>query len=351
MMHPRCLHRLAPWRLLFAILVLIQLTGCATVFDARHRPLQQVELDESLSWWRLPDRSGLFEPRPVLALQEAPEVAPPPTDLVARLRAGFTVPDLNTARVRQRQTWYAKRPELVQRIVERSNLYLYHILDEAERRGLPSEVALIPFIESGFDPDATSSAEAAGLWQFIPSTALKYNLKLTTLRDERRDVIASTRAAMDYLEFLHGMFGDWQLAFAAYNWGENAVARAVERNRSNGRSVRFEHITMPEETMDYLPKLQAIKNILRSPEAFQIGLPTLPNRPYFTAINRHEKDLRLVDAAKLSGASMREVLLLNAGTTNRIIRRGQPIVLPLDRQLAFETELDRLPVTAPVFRR
>lgn len=324
------------------------------MFDARQRALLPVELDESLAWWRLPDSSGAFDPRPVVAAEPAPFVAglpaPPPPTLIVRLRDGFAVPDINTARVRKRQDWLAKRPELTQRILERGGIYLHHILDEVERRGLPTEIALIPFIESGFDPEATSAADAAGLWQFIPRTATRYKLRVDAQRDERRDVIDSTRAALDYLEFLYRQFGDWQLAFAAYNWGEEAVGRAVERNRGSGRSIRFEHLSLPEETQDYLPKLQAVKNLVRQPASFGIALPELPNRPFFTTVHIATHELKLADAARLAGMPLRDFSLLNAGYRDRLIRRGQRVIVPLDRQLAFESELDRLPVRATTRR-
>ncbi len=323
--------------LLFA---LVALAGCATVFEAPPQESRLAEVDETLSWWRLPDRSGRFEPeiaplpvRVPVRIIERRALPLPPQDLLERLRRGFAMPDLNTARVRKRQEWYAQHPQLTQRMFERSALYLYHILEEVEKRGLPTEIALIPFIESGFDPQATSDAQAAGIWQFVPFTATRYNLKLGAVKDERRDIVASTHAALDYLEFLYQTFGDWQLALASYNWGENAVGRVVERNRALGRSVRFEHLPLPEETQDYIPKLQAIKNIILNPGAMGFVLPPLPNRPYFAAFML-DTSLKVADAARLAGMTLGEFLALNPAFTNHVIPRRNRIILPVD-QLAF----------------
>src|SRR5690606_11635508 len=154
---------------------------------------------------------------------------------------------------------------------------------ELEKRGMPTELALLPFIESAFNPQAHSSAQAAGMWQFIPSTGLEYNLKQTMFKDERRSVIASTDAALTYLEKLYGMFGDWQLALAAYNWGEGSVLRAIKKAEAAGTGTDFNSLSayMPAETRSYVPKLQAIKHIVATPDAYNITLLKVDNRPYF----------------------------------------------------------------------
>lgn len=245
------------------------------------------------------------------------------------------MPDLNTARVRQRETWFAQRPDMVVRIFSRSGPYLYYILDEVEKRHLPTELALLPFIESGYDPRATSSAQAAGIWQFIPSTATRYKLKIDSARDDRRDIVASTTAALDYLEWLYGMFGDWHLVLASYNWGENSVQRIVDRNKSQGKSIAYEHLPFPDETQDYLPKLQAIENIVKNPALLAQALPALPNRPYF-AFAVSPSELKIADAARFAGMTTDEFIMLNTGYVNNLIPRQQRIVLPLDRVLQFE---------------
>jgi membrane-bound lytic murein transglycosylase D len=315
------------------------LTGCGTAFDTPRREMRPEETDETLSWWRLPDRDGRYaamtRPAPVVVAALSAPTPLPPQDILERLRRGFAIPDLNTARVRQRETWFAQRPDMVVRIFDRSSSYLYYIVEEVERRHLPMELALLPFIESGFDPRATSTAQAAGIWQFIPSTATRYKLKVDTARDERRDVIASTTAALDYLESLYKLFGDWHLVLASYNWGENAVQRAVDRNRVLGQSVAYEHLPMPDETQDYLPKLQAIENIVKNPGLITQRLPLLPNRPYF-AFTTTTSELKIADAARFAGMSTDEFVLLNTGYTNNLIPRQQRILLPLDRLDQFE---------------
>ncbi|MEI8327102.1 MAG: lytic transglycosylase domain-containing protein, partial [Betaproteobacteria bacterium] len=157
-----------------------------------------------------------------------------PADLWERMRRGFAMPDLESPLVHDREQWYATRPDYILRMTERSRKYLFHIVEELERRNMPTELALLPFIESAFNPQAVSSAKAAGMWQFMPSTGRNFDLKQNAFRDDRRDVLASTRAALDYLQKLHGMFGDWQLALAAYNWGEGSVGRAISKNRRLG---------------------------------------------------------------------------------------------------------------------
>jgi membrane-bound lytic murein transglycosylase D len=318
-------------------------TGCGTAFDAPTRQMRVEESDETLSWWRLPDRSGRFaamtRPAEPLVAVAAPAPVPPPQDLVERLRRGFAIPDLDTARVRQREAWFAQRPELMRRMFDKSSFYLYYILEEVEKRGLPTELALLPFIESGFDPRATSTAQAAGIWQFVPGTATRYKLRVDTGKDERRDVIASTTAALDYLEWLYKMFGDWHLVLASYNWGETAVQRALDRNRAAGVATTYERLQMPEETADYVPKLQAIENIVRNPAIFRLSLPTLPNRPYFAFISSG-LELKVADAARFAGMSTDDFTALNSSFTNNLIPRQHRILLPLDRVAVFEQRAD-----------
>src|SRR5439155_22024449 len=180
-----------------------------------------------------------------------------PTDIWGRIRRGYRMPDLQSDLVRQQEQWYLARPEYIQRMAERSRKYLFHIVEELERRDMPTELALLPFIESAFNPQAVSSARAAGMWQFMPATGQTFDLKQNVFRDDRRDVLASTRAALDYMQKLYGMFGDWHLALAAYNWGEGSVGRAIAKNQKAGLGTGYQDLKMPNETRSYVPKLQA----------------------------------------------------------------------------------------------
>ena len=338
------------------LLIALLVGGCAsTTFDAPPRVQRIEEQDETLSWWRLPDRSGRFETRQVASSQPSDLPDPDalvvaPTDLYDRLRRGFSLPELNTARVRQRQAWYAQRPEMMQRILERANRHLFHILEELERRNMPTELALVPFIESGFDAQAVSSAQAVGLWQFIPGTATRYKLRIDDVRDERRDVLASTSAALDYLSDLYALFGDWQLALASYNWGENAVARAVSRNRAAGRPITYSNLTLPEETSDYVPKLQAVKNLLLNPDVLGVSLPPMPNRPYLGSVLA-PAELTVRDAVRLSGLPAGQFIALNAAFSGLNILKGDRIVLPVDTVSEFEARMHEHLTRRPVRRR
>ena len=194
-----------------------------------------------------------------------PPSPPPMRDLWQRIRLGFKMPNLETKLAEDRTRWYASQPDYFARMTQRSSRYLFHIVEEIERRNMPTELALLPFVESAFVPEAFSSAKAAGLWQFIPSTGRNYDLEQNMWKDERRDVVESTRAALDYLQKLYDMFGDWHLALASYNWGEGAVSRAIAKNRRAGKPARYTDLKMPKETQYYVPKLQAVKNIVAEP--------------------------------------------------------------------------------------
>lgn len=257
-----------------------------------------------------------------------------------RIRNGFTLPPLRGALVAEREHWYGQRKGLVANISQKARRYLFHIVEAVERRGLPTELALLPIVESGFEPGALSTAQAAGLWQFIPGTAQRYRLRLTDHYDARRDIIASTEAALDYLEFLHGIFKDWQLALAAYNWGEEAVLRAVQRNQAKGLPGDYESLVLPEETRYYVPKLMAIRNIVLNPELHGIELADIPNLPYFSEVDvRQALDLKSV--AKLAGLPATEILALNPSHKSSLISgKGKPsVLLPADSVEVFNRNI------------
>ncbi|MGJ7499847.1 transglycosylase SLT domain-containing protein [Variovorax sp. ZT5P49] len=265
----------------------------------------------------------------------------PPVDMWDRIRRGFKMPNLDSDLVRDREQWYASRPDYIQRMTERSNKYIFHIVEELERRNMPTELALLPYIESAFNPQAISSARAAGMWQFMPATGTDFDLKQNIFRDDRRDVVASTRAALDYLQKLYGMFGDWQLALAAYNWGEGSVSRAIAKNQRLGLPTTYSDLTMPAETRMYVPKLQAVKNIVANPQAFNTELPLIANHPYFQTVTL-TRDLDVELAAKLADVRLDDFRALNPAAHKPVlIAAGTPqILLPWDNAAVFQRNFD-----------
>ena len=259
-----------------------------------------------------------------------------PAHLWERIRRGFAMSDLDNDLVRDQEQWYASRPDYIQRMTERSSRYLFHIVEEIERRNMPMELALLPFIESAFNPQAVSSARAAGMWQFMPATGESFDLKQNVFRDDRRDVLASTRAALDYLQQLHERFGDWHLALAAYNWGQGNVNRAITRNQREGLPTRYTDITMPLETRMYVPKLQAVENIIARPEAFNTQLPNIGNHPFFdTVVVERDMDVALI--ARLAEISEADFRVLNPSLKHPVVMAaGTPnILLPWDSATVF----------------
>lgn len=247
-----------------------------------------------------------------------------------RVRDGFNMPDIDSVYTNKHEQWYASRPDYVSRMLERSKKYLYHIVVEVEKRGMPTEIALLPMIESGFNPKALSTSKASGIWQFIPSTGKDFGLKQNYWKDSRKDVTAATQAALNYLQKLYTMFGAWDLALAAYNAGEGTVARAIERNQRLGLPTDYQHLSLPDETRNYVPKLQAIKNIIFRPEQYGLTLNEIPNRPYFTTVQAPNKiDAKL--AAELAGISMEEFNALNPGFSRPVLiteNSYQKLLLP-----------------------
>jgi membrane-bound lytic murein transglycosylase D len=257
-------------------------------------------------------------------------------DLWQRIRNGFAIRDIDDRYVKQREKYFAGQPEYVARMTDRGSRYLFHIVEEVQRRGLPTELALLPFIESAFNPEAMSSARAAGMWQFMPATGRHFDLKQNVFRDDRRDVLASTNAALDYLTNLHRMFDDWHLALAAYNWGEGNVQRAIRANRAAGRPTDYTNLKMPFETRDYVPKLQAMKNIVLRPADYALTLPPLENHPYFLAVPI-SRDIDVALVTKLSGLPLDQFRALNPQMNKPlIVAAGTPqLLLPYDNANAF----------------
>lgn len=242
-------------------------------------------------------------------------------DLWARIKGGYAMPDIESEYTSNHESWYASRPDYVKRMMERSQKYLYYIVQEVEKRGMPSEIALLPMIESAYNPQAYSRSRASGIWQFVPATGKDFGLKQNWWVDNRRDVTAATNAALTYLQKLHGMFGAWDLALAAYNAGEGTVSRAIERNRKQGLPTDYQSLDLPAETKNYVPKLQAIKNIVTEPEKYGLEIRGIPNRPYFTRVNAPDQiDAKL--AAKLAEISYDEFIALNPSYNRPVITSG-----------------------------
>lgn len=266
----------------------------------------------------------------------------PDEDVWQRIRSGFAMNELNNPLIARHEKWYASHPEYVLRMSERARRYLYYIVEEVERRGIPTEIALLPVIESAFNPGANSVASASGIWQFIPSTGKHFGMEQNWWYDERRDIIGATNGALDYLEKLHDQFGDWELALAAYNWGENAVARAQAKNRRLGKPTDYSHLKLPRETANYVPKLLAVKNIVSDPSRFGIILTDIPNRPYF-AIVTPSKPMDIKVAAQLAEISMEEFTALNPANNRPVILQdhAEVILLPVDKVETFRANLEK----------
>ena len=264
-------------------------------------------------------------------------------DVWQRIRNGFKIDDSASENplVASHESWYAARPDYVSRMVERSRRYLFHIVQEVDRRAMPMEIALLPMIESAFNPTALSPSDASGIWQFIPSTGRHYGLKQDTWYDGRRDFTAATNAALDYLGKLYLDFGDWQLALAAYNCGEGCVARAIQKNIEQGLPTDYASLTLPNETRNYVPKLLAVKNLIRNPERFNVAIDVLPNQPYFNQVTVHASmDVRA--AAQLAGMSSNEFIALNAAFPRNLIRSDTPVnlLVPVDKADKFQRNLE-----------
>lgn len=262
-------------------------------------------------------------------------------DLWARIRSGFAMGELDSKLVARQEKWYADHPDYVARMTERARLYLYYITEEVERRGMPSEIALLPMIESAFNPSAYSRSRASGIWQFMPSTGKKFGMQQNWWYDGRRDVISATNGALDYLQKLHDMFGDWQLALAAYNCGEGAIQRAQAHNRRRGLPTNYASLKLLKETRNYVPKLLAIKNIVANPASFGLTLQAIPNEPYFAAVatTRH-MDVKL--AAELADISVEEFAALNPAHNRPVILQDNSdlILLPIAKIATFRANLE-----------
>ncbi len=263
----------------------------------------------------------------VVDLAEGQDLTVTASSLWDRIRFGFAMTDCASPLVAEQLAYFLNRPEYITRMLDRSRRYLYYVVQEVEKRGMPTEIALLPMIESAYNPTALSPARASGIWQFIPSTGRSYGLDQNHWYDERRDVLQATDAALDYLEKLYDMFGSWDLALAAYNAGEGSVARAIARNAAAGLPTDYVHLPLPTETRNYVPKLQAVKNLVASPKRYGIAILDIPNRPYFSTVStRRQMDAEA--AARMAGIPLSEFLSLNPAY-------NRPVVMPEDSRLVL----------------
>jgi membrane-bound lytic murein transglycosylase D len=350
---------------IFATAFALTTAGCSQVAtapeDDEEEVVEPVELDQSIG--KVDEAEiGISGPEQIEeaieALDAQTESRPPlvseigaggtasaGADLFARIRSGFAMTDVDHASIDQELEWFVRHPAYLDRTFKRGERYLYHIVKEIEARKMPLELALLPVVESAFNPIAYSRARAAGLWQFIPGTGKRYGLKQNWYYDGRRDVLAATTAALDYLEFLAEEFdGDWLLAVAAYNAGESGVARAIKRNQDSGKPTDFFSLKLPRETRAYVPKLLAMRRIVGDPTSHGLAFAPIPNQPYFAQVDvAGQIDLHV--AAELAELPKEEMLALNPAFNHWVTDPDGPhrLLVPLDREAKFSEGVAALP--------
>jgi peptidoglycan lytic transglycosylase D len=322
----------------FALLsaALVALAACAARPPMRPQPEQAIAPPPAAT-----PSPPAEAPPPAAAPAPQPAAVPPPAqyaDLFARIRAGFVLQDPDESAIDRQLDWYASNPDYLQRAFGRSDMYLYYIVTQLEERHMPLELALLPVIESAFQPYAYSRARAAGLWQFIPGTGSRFGLKQDWWYDGRRDVVASSNAALDYLQALHDEFnGDWLLAVAAYNCGELAVEHAVQVNQAEGRPIDFWHLRLPRETEAYVPKLLAMKRLVEDPAKYGLVFTAIPNQPYFERVPT-DGQINLQVAAQIAGITADEVYDLNPAFHRWATDPTGPfyLLMPVDASPVFD---------------
>ncbi|WOX05378.1 LysM peptidoglycan-binding domain-containing protein [Microbulbifer pacificus] len=274
------------------------------------------------------------------------EAALPPTDIWQRLRQGFTLDrQLQRPKVREYVDYFSTNQGYMAKVTERSRRYIFHVAEQLEQANIPMEFALLPIVESAYDPFAYSHAQASGMWQFIPATGRSFGLNQNWWYDGRRDVVESTRAASEYFNYLAAKFdGDWLLVLAAYNAGEGTVRRAIERNQRNGKGTSFWDLKLPRETRSYVPQLLALAEIVSSPERYQVPLHEVGNSPYYTAVNVGSQ-IDLAQAAELASVEIEELYLLNPGYSRWATdpEGDHRLLIPSDKSAHFLEALDKLP--------
>lgn len=262
-------------------------------------------------------------------------------DLWQRLRDGMALDDLDSPLVAAQERSFGSRTAYMENAMRRARPYLYHIVEAVEARGLPAEIALLPLVESAYNPRAASPAKASGIWQFMPATGRIYGLKQNGWYDGRQDVVSATTAALDHLKKLHYLYGDWHLALAAYNCGDGCVNRAIARNVARGLPTDYLSLELPGETRNYVPRLLAVRNLVREPRRHGLALQPLANQPYFQEV-RLPYPIEARTAARLAGIDLDELLALNPGFRRHVIHAESQdrLLLPIDRLDAFRSRLE-----------
>lgn len=335
-------------------LAVIGLSACQTTtnMDKDTLSIDSLELEEDIDEAdyeqlsfidTVPAVEPILEKKVRTTLVEEPLV---PDDIWDRMRAGFELDlDIDQPRLSSQLRWFKTHPAHLDTVSKRGTRYLYYIVDELEKAGIPLEIALLPIVESGFDPFAYSHGRASGPWQFIPSTGQMYGLEQTWWYDGRRDIIGSTQAAIAYLTRLHRMFdGDWLHALASYNSGEGTVMRAIRRNKAAGKPTDFWSLDLPRETRAYVPKLMALAKIIRDPEKYNYSTYPIPNEPYFEIVNVGSQ-IDLAQAAEMADVSIDEVYLLNPGFNQWATAPDGPhrLLIPVSKADMFRTKLAQIP--------
>ena len=333
------------FRLLFPLVTLV-LAACQTVQPKQ--ALEEVEETPRIEWLV---EEGLWHCYPLDEYayseeQEAFLFPPSPEDsLWPRLQAGLTLPYVDNAEVNAQLNWYLRNPRYMERVQQRASRYMYHILETLHENDVPFDIALLPIVESAFEPFAYSHGQASGLWQFIPSTGKRFGLDQNWWYDGRRDAVSSTQAAMSYLLYLHRFFdGDWMHALAAYNSGEGTVRRAIRKNESQGKPTDFWHLSLPKETRGYVPKMIALAEIFRNAAEYEVELLHIPNKAYFVEVPLDDQ-LDLMQAAQLADISIDELYYLNPGFNRWATPPGDAYTLkvPVAAEEGFRQALADLP--------
>lgn len=272
-------------------------------------------------------------------------------DIWQRISSGYGFPKVDDSRLQNHLRWFSNNQQYIDRFTERSELYIHYVVSELEANNMPLELALLPIIESSYNPFAYSTHHAAGIWQFVPGTAKSFGLEKNNWYDGRRDIVASTDAAIRYLQYLNNLFdGDWLLAIAAYNAGEGTIRRAIEKNASEGKATDFWSLPLPPQTQAYVPQLVALSRIIAKPERYDLKLGSIPDDPYFVPVDIN-RQVNLAQLARLSETDAQELQQLNAGYSRWLTNPSGPhqILVPVSTADSFIQHIETLPATKSGF--